>query len=476
MRRASYMSIFNFDEQRAVFLALILIITSALATSAFGAANNLRDGIWKSRGYGYLLQVEGDQLAVYDITANSCIKNEAVTFGFSAMRNALHDPFGSADDQLRIRLPFEHQIFHFDLLPAMPSACSKNMASDPLTTFDVFAEYFEEHYAFFDLYDVSWPTRVAKFRELVSPKTSEAELFKLLAELVAPLRDGHISIAAEFDGEEHAFEAYPGEVALQVVEYAEKNGDNPDAAFMGFVREYWLSGVHQEILGGKGEMLGNGYIQYGIVDEIGYVSVLAMGGFAGKDEFHEQEDLDVLTSALDDMLSRFEDQKVEAVVVDLSINFGGYDFIGRELARRFADAEYFAYSLRVGDKVGALDQPVAITPYDGLRHTGPVVLVTSSQTVSAAEISTMAFRALPNVQHVGMPTAGALSTTLNKQLPNGWNITLSNEIYTDHEGKLWESKGIPPHVELDIFGGDDLLKSHPNAIRELINLIKNGNI
>ena len=56
---------------------------------------------------------------------------------------------------------------------------------------------------------------------------------------------------------------------------------------------------------------------------------------------------------------------------------------------------------------------------------------------------------MENVYRIGTPTGGALSDALEKELPNGWHFTISNEQYTDTQGKLYESTGIPPDYLLD---------------------------
>jgi carboxyl-terminal processing protease len=83
----------------------------------------------------------------------------------------------------------------------------------------------------------------------------------------------------------------------------------------------------------------------------------------------------------------------------------------------------------------------------------------------------MAMRALPNVTHVGQRTRGSLSDVLTKRLPNGWFVTLSNEVYLDGAGKGWEGLGIPPTVPVAVFTGqdkDDAAVSHERAVRAIV--------
>ena len=100
-------------------------------------------------------------------------------------------------------------------------------------------------------------------------------------------------------------------------------------------------------------------------------------------------------------------------------------------------------------------------------------MLTSNVTVSAAEIFTMAMRALSNVTHAGQATRGALSDELTKRLPNGWRVTLSNEIYLDAAGKAWEGAGVPPKLAIPVFKEtEDAAQTHLQAVRVVVDHIR----
>ena len=58
-------------------------------------------------------------------------------------------------------------------------------------------------------------------------------------------------------------------------------------------------------------------------------------------------------------------------------------------------------------------------------------------------------------------------------LPNGWMMTLSNEVYLDATGELWERRGIQPEEPFAMFSDGDL-NGHFEAIRELVTRLQNG--
>jgi carboxyl-terminal processing protease len=127
-----------------------------------------------------------------------------------------------------------------------------------------------------------------------------------------------------------------------------------------------------------------------------------------------------------------------------------------------------AYTKVAFDAAENAETPVYIIPSERPSFLGPVYLMTTDSTVSAGEIMTMSLRAQPNVTHVGQPTNGALSDILSKSLPNGWALNLSNEIYHDHEGELWEGRGILPDVPMEISNEIDLLDGHPAAVAAVV--------
>ena len=219
-------------------------------------------------------------------------------------------------------------------------------------------------------------------------------------------------------------------------------------------------------MGDTAHVTANGNIKYGLIDgHVGYLSLLSMEDFAPGDD----DDAAALEQALDQAMALFEGAK--AVIVDVSTNDGGEDVLARAIAARFAAERTLVYSKSAGDAPGAHPQPIFLEPSPRPRYTGPVYLLTSNVTVSAAEIFSMAMRALPNVTHVGQRTRGSLSDVLTKRLPNGWFVTLSNEVYLDGAGKGWEGLGIPPTVPVAVFTGqdkDDAAVSHERAVRGIV--------
>ena len=139
------------------------------------------------------------------------------------------------------------------------------------------------------------------------------------------------------------------------------------------------------------------------------------------------------------------------MILDLRFNEGGWDGVSLALASRFADQKRLAYTKRArkGNDFTA-PRSFHVEPAGAQHFSGKVILLTSRFTVSAAEVFVLAMRTLPNVTLAGETTAGALSDMLERHLPNGWTVSLSNEVYTAADGKVYEHLGLSPEIKVPL--------------------------
>ena len=111
------------------------------------------------------------------------------------------------------------------------------------------------------------------------------------------------------------------------------------------------------------------------------------------------------------------------------------------------------------DKIGPLQTDfsapasISFSPSSGDSvFTKPVVLLTDRYTWGAAEQLRLAFKQLKtqapsqSVTTIGDTTAGAISSTIQRSLPNGIQYVLSGTITYDVNMNIYEKKGIPPDV------------------------------
>lgn len=427
-------------------------------------------GVWASSGYGYLVDARAQPARLYHVADTVCIEHPqgeiSVLDFFDLYRR---------EDARTLQLsgvldPYEHAFHEID---ALPVPCQPPTPNTPRDVFEAFVAYYAEHYAFFDLYGVDWAERTALARQKLSPDIDDATLFELMSELVRPLRDSHIKIEAQIDGERRVYDGNPGKTDIAVAEWGARNGIAAREAVGQFRRAYWFDDIRDTLLAGQGVLAANGRIQYGMVAPgVGYVAVVSMGGFVNGEGDTAHRELGVLDAAMEEALVLFEDKQARAVIVDLSLNTGGYDFVGLAIASRFTEERKLAYLRRAGDDSMAEDFAIWVEPAAGRRFTGPAYVLTSDLSKSAAEIGTLALRALDAATHAGERTRGAFSTVLSKHLPNGWVLSLSNEVYTDPAGVIWEGQGIEPEWAIEVFDPQNPLTGHVEAVRTLVDAIE----
>lgn len=429
------------------------------------------NGYWMSDGYGIVTEIQDGRARAYQLAGEICVPENDKWESLASLlagTDVAPQPDGKT---LLITAPFAQHSLRAQRIPSLPTACVKPPKNTPEGNFEAFAAFFEENYAFFDLYGVDWTANVNAARYEVRSNMSDTELFSLMARLMAPMKDGHLALNGRDGRDELNFEPNVGRTHSALMAAAKKSGRDYEEEVDAFHQALWMGNIQKNILQGKGELTGNRRVQYGVVDgDIGYISFITMGGYTSGGSDPER-DLKTINTIMEEALHLFEETDVRAVVLDLSVNYGGFDFVSRAIAERFAEERTHAYTKYAGDADDPIRTRVMLNPSSGTRFEGPVYVVTSNVTISAGEILTMALRALPNVTHVGEPTRGALSDVLDKTLPNGWELSLSNEVYLDHRGAAWEGKGIEPDFEMTVLPDGDPAAGHLTAIRALLSEI-----
>src|SRR5262249_7331560 len=218
----------------------------------------------------------------------------------------------------------------------------------------------------------------------------------------------------------------------------------------------------------------NKQLQYGkVANSIGYLRIHSFNSYSNDDEFMKQ--LDALEAALDAIFK--DSASLTGLIIDVRINTGGSDAFGVSIASRLANQDYLAYSKVIRNDIHDEDhrtpgQPVNVRVSSRPGFRGPVVLLTSSDSVSAAETFTMAILdRQPHVTRVGANTQGVFSDVLGRKLPNGWSFGLPNEIYLTKDGKAFDGPGVPPDIETPIFTADDLAAGRDSALDKALELL-----
>lgn len=408
-------------------------------------------GIWRSRGYGYILHIRPQTYTLYEETAVSCLPVYGGSLSDLAMRyrdlevSAAGNSFSARRTTGVSRLGYRR----LQRMPDTMIAQDDARRHDPQFNFEVFWHGMAEHYALFDLKKVDWRAAYEQYRPLIQADTLPESLFHTLATLLRPLRDGHVRLNTPVGNfEAGALPALYKRLG-QELEAAEDTRDV--LSYLAELRESLREVIREDYLQGSGQQGGNRLFEWGRLNaETGYLAIRAMAGQSGSIGAPAQ-DLESVDIHMAEVLSSLAD--TSRLVIDLRGNGGGYDGVALRLASYFIDRKRLAFTkaARVGDRVTG-EQRITVQPNPAGVYKGDMVLLTSELTASAAEIFVLALLQRPGLTLVGEPTQGILSDTLERHLPNGWFMTLSNEIYRSFDGEHYEDCGIPPHVRMPFLG------------------------
>jgi carboxyl-terminal processing protease len=436
--------------------------------TGFSRVDNLAhiNGVWRSRGYGWVWAVADGHTHTYDQALQFCI--ETAAYGSVPANGVVLSADGRT---MHVRLGDPTYYYTFDKISALPKACLVKLDKSPSAILAALEDIFSAHYAFFKERSVDWPAIVAVARGKISEDTSKKALLKIVVNLLRQIDDDHVSLVAKIGRRTRVFNTGAGRTLRDLARQAQTEKEDFNDLLGCWKRKLWTKDFRESLFGNNGRKAAGGLIRYGLIeDDIGFLSVQAMSGFADG----EAKETAAVDDAMDAVMTYFATTK--AVIVDVSVNDGGYDSVARKIASHFAAKKTLAYSKYARDDPGAKSQVVTIEPSASKRYLGPVYLLTSDVTVSAAEVFTLAMRAMPNVTHVGETTRGSLSDALWKRLPNKWSVSLSNEVYLDSDGKLWEGNGIPPQIAFPVFAGDDPQEALLGAIRGIVQHIRSQSI
>ena len=423
-------------------------------------------GIWRSRGYGRLLQISERGIEQYEI-GDTCYAPKRDDGSFSAMDSVGYRYFQMLPDKNSaiFQLLRGDTNVVFDRLPTMPEPCLADTVASPSTVSEAFLDAFQRHYAFFDRRLPNHAERAARVRAAIRSDMSDAELWDTVASYMDGLSDSHTKLIGEVDGGKRRVQDGQGETLPMVRE--SEGGE-----------QAWLVGLLDqtiEKLGDTAHHVGRDRILWGMVDKnIGYLQIFQMGGFTEREDFGSdawaEAEMAEFNRIMDDAFSAFAQAGVDSVILDLSNNRGGWDRIAKAIAGRFTEATYLGFTT-VARGSGLAPFPHLIEPAAGPRFTDKVYLMTSDVTVSGGELATLALRQNPRVIHVGETTRGSFSTPLAKRLPNGWLLELSNEIFSAPDGTVYEETGLTPEIAFEVYPSSAPITGHRRAIERLVAII-----
>ncbi len=430
-----------------IFGIVVLFISSCGSRQTL---NNL-NGVWESVGSGWVLQIkDSSEYAFYDVTTISCLPNR-----IGDLRE-IEASIALKNDTLSLLKGVI--TYKFTKTSQLPELCQQPLdvekAKDPLYNFKVFAETVQEHYAFMELNQIDWSTLYEQQKNKLNKKSTDAELYLVIEETLEMLNDNHAYLKA---GEE-VYEA--------IQQLSDKKEDMSDEENL---PEYGDFGIAEMVAKHhlQEEMTKDSWlIQWGkLNDSIGYIQIKAMWLYADLEipkslideigfvnayvkTFHKmyrgdyiEKEIKGVNNIMDQVMDDLSGMK--SIVIDVRFNGGGQDAVSFEILSRFTPTKLQIATQKL--KYGNQFSPVIPLYIQGTpnAYTKPVYVLTSQQTGSAAESFALATISMKNAKRIGSPTSGAMSTSLEKSLPNGWFFSISNEIWMDNQGKIYENEGIP---------------------------------
>jgi len=440
-----------------------------------GTVNPVAKGYWKSIGNGYILDATSDSIFLYSYTKTFCYKekndyiesllNSKARFTKRNDTISIYPTdFGEKSDLLQIK----NDYVKINELPENYLSFSEMQKLGAKRLFALFIETLEENYAFSKERNLNWSFIKTEFESKISDTTSENELFQVLGQIATRTKDQHTKIIAE-NGQTLQYGITPAAEIVSEVFRNQSAIKNLNDYFNLFFNTNYKN-ISDSLLHGKGHKEANGKIEWGSLDNnIGYISIYAFDGFVPKG-FTRKQEMDSLNHHMENIISSLKDK--EAIILDISFNFGGFDAAVLTIASFFTDKPKLAYTSQVFNNGTFYDESkVYIRPADKITYTKPVYILMTDISRSAAEGFAMTMKVNSNVKLVGTNTLGILSSMLGKSIGNFYS-TSSNQRLMASNGKYYEVSGVEPDIRITVFNKENIFGGHKDAVRRIVEIIE----
>jgi carboxyl-terminal processing protease len=434
-------------------------------------------GTWKQQGYGNVIEISELNYSLYQVNEVSCIKQGS--WSLDSLDADLKDKQkNTALDHLTLEYSNNDTLQRFDKETALPVLCENDgtqISNDPEFNFDSLWNTFSEQYAFFNERDVNWNDVYGTYRQQVNNATTDEALFLILSEMLSLTKDGHINLISDNDTfkagalsmvTQRIYDEFANQSdVLSIEEYINQQLTIIDGIILGYLDGEVAQGANERLAWGK------------LSSSVGYLMVRQMTDFAqnANENTSDLENLQALQPVIENAMAQLAD--TQALVIDLRLNGGGQVKSALEIASYFVQQTTPAFTVKAKfDNAFTERQTINIVPSDSSVYSGKVIILTSGLTASASEIFILTMLERGQVTLVGETTEGIFSNQLNKQLPNGWSFTLSNEVYQNIQGTVFEVAGILPDTQQVIFPFSDRTNGIDGALDKAIELLGNQGI
>lgn len=274
------------------------------------------------------------------------------------------------------------------------TACvrEEETVNTPTSNFQTLWNIIDRQYCFHDYKTsqgcLSWEEAYAKYSTRISDDMTSDQLFEVLCDMLAELKDGHINLYSSAD---------VGRYWSWYEEHPKNFNDSIHTLYLG--TNYKIaSGLKYKILS----------------DNIGYVYYESFSDAIGDGNLDEVMDYLKLCNGL---------------ILDVRNNTGGSLSNAEKLAARFTNVKthvgYIAHKTGTGHNDFSSPEAEYINPSDGIRWQKRVVLLTNRTSYSATNTFVRDMRCFAGVTHMGDSTGGGSGLPFSSELPNGWSVRFS---------------------------------------------------
>lgn len=302
-------------------------------------------------------------------------------------------------------------------------------ADNPRGNFEALWRAIDQHYCFFDYkrqqYGLDWDEVHSRYSAQIDNQMTNTQLFEVLANMLAELRDGHVNMYASWD----------------VARYWAWHEDFPSNVSDTLLNRYL--GTDYRIASG---------LKYRILDDnVGYIRCASFANGMGEGN-------------LDDILWLLA--PCNGLIIDIRDNGGGLITSAEQLAARFTNKEilvgYMQHKTGRGHSDFSSMEEQRLKPSKGVRWQKPVVVLTNRAVYSAANEFVKYMKRCPGVTVVGDRTGGGAGMPFSTELPVGWSVRFSACPMYDADGQSTEF-GIEPDVYVSL-SQDELARGRDSII------------
>ena len=283
-----------------------------------------------------------------------------------------------------------------------------------MEVFDELWNGVNKRYVCFSNTDVDWDAVYAMYREQISDETNESQLFSVCCEMLAELKDGHVSLRTE------------------TREWSWRQIDE-DTNDLPYLAPYYLGFYETGIIKKSGRLLYN-TIRNGAIGYIEYSSF--------RSDISDDQALEVLGA--------FKD--CQGLILDLRGNGGGFFLNGVTLLNYLPGEKelYKSYVRHNGIRDDLLEKGTAFKP--GIKDESmiwrkPLIVLIDNKSYSATSLFAMCVKGSENVCIVGIKTGGGTNTARYFELSNGWIYRIPLIKHISRSGMDYQN-GVPPDVEV----------------------------